>query len=345
MTKINEFNPTKDILEMLDGLKKRTKSILIKRFGLGEDYKMTLESIGSTYKITRERVRQIESVALAELKKSPKIAGLNKYEAMLEDLLNEHGKIMEHNFLMSEFRKKYNLDPIHNNAIEFVLKVSSKFNSIKENEEIKKTWSLVDANLDYSKKVINSFVLNLEGKGKPVLENNLSNGFELEIKDSKTLVSYLSLSKKILKNPFNEWGLSKWREIVPKGVKDKAYIVLEKFNKPAHFTKITELINSAKFDTKTAIPQTVHNELIKDQRFVLVGRGMYALKKWGFQQGTVAEIIEKVIIESGKTLSKENIINKVLEQRFVKKNTIVLALQNKQRFQRVNGLYCLAGNK
>jgi len=342
MTKINEFNPTKDILEILSGLKKRTKSILLKRFGLGEKNKMTLESIGQAYKITRERVRQIESVALSELKKSPKIAELKKYEAMLEDLLNEHGKIMEHNFLMSEFRKKYNLDPIHDNAIEFVLKVSSKFSSIKEDEEIKKTWLLVDADLNFSKKVINSFVLNLEGKGKPVLENELSNNFELEIKDSKTLISYLSLSKKILKNPFNEWGLSDWREIVPKGVKDKAYIVLDKFNKPAHFTKITELINSAKFDSKTAIPQTVHNELIKDQRFVLVGRGMYALKKWGFQQGTVAEIIEQVIKESGKTLSKENIINKVLEQRFVKKNTIVLALQNKQRFQRVNGLYCLA---
>ncbi|MDD3887180.1 MAG: sigma factor-like helix-turn-helix DNA-binding protein [Patescibacteria group bacterium] len=342
MTKINEFNPTKDILEILSGLKKRTKSILLKRFGLGEKNKMTLESIGQAYKITRERVRQIESVALSELKKSPKITELKKYEAMLEDLLNEHGKIMEHNFLMSEFRKKYNLDPIHDNAIEFVLKVSSKFSSIKEDEEIKKTWLLVDADLNFSKKVINSFVLNLEGKGKPVLENELSNNFELEIKDSKTLISYLSLSKKILKNPFNEWGLSDWREIVPKGVKDKAYIVLDKFNKPAHFTKITELINSAKFDCKTAIPQTVHNELIKDQRFVLVGRGMYALKKWGFQQGTVAEIIEQVIKESGKTLSKENIINKVLEQRFVKKNTIVLALQNKQRFQRVDGLYCLA---
>ncbi len=344
MTKINEFNPTKDILEMLDGLKKRTKSILIKRFGLGENCKMTLESIGGAYKITRERVRQIESVSLAELKKSPKIAGLKKYEAMLEDLLNEHGKIMEHDFLMSKFRKKYNLDPIHNNAIEFVLKVSPKFNSIKENDETRKTWSLVDADLDFSKKVIKSFVLNLEGKGKPVLENELSDSFELAIKDSKTLISYLSLSKRILKNPFNEWGLSDWREIVPKGVKDKAYIVLEKYSKPAHFTKITELINNAKFDTKNAIPQTVHNELIKDQRFVLVGRGMYALKKWGFLQGTVAEIIEKVIEKSGKTLSKEDIINKVLEQRFVKKNTIVLALQNKQRFQRVDGLYCLQNN-
>lgn len=334
------FNPTEDILKMLNGLKKRTKSILIKRFGIGQENKMTLESIGQAYQITRERVRQIESVSLQEFKKSSKVASLKKYEVMLEDLLNEHGQIMEHNFLLLNFRQKHNLEKIHDNAIEFILKVSPKFKLIKENDEIRKTWALANVDLNTSKKVINQFVLNLEGKGRPVAENNLTNNFE--IKDSKTLVSYLSLSKKILKNPFNEWGLSTWREIVPKGVKDKAYIVLEKHNKPAHFTEITKLINQAKFDQKTAIPQTVHNELIKDPRFVLVGRGMYALKRWGYQQGTVAEIIEKIIHVSGKTMPKEQIINQVLKQRFVKKNTIILALQNKTKFQKVNGLYCLA---
>lgn len=341
MTKINELNPTQDILKMLDGKKKRTKNILIKRFGLGLDKKMTLEGIGQAYKITRERVRQIEFVSLAELKKSSKITYIKKYEAMLEDLMNEHGKIMEHNFLLSEFRKKHNLDKIHSNALEFVLKVSPKFKAIKENESIRKTWALTSADINTSKRLINAFILNLEGKGKPVLEDNLIKNFESEIKDSKTLVSYLLLSKKILKNPFNEWGLSDWREIVPKGIKDKAYLVLEKHKKPAHFTEITNLINQTKFDQKTAISQTVHNELIKDPRFVLVGRGTYALKKWGYQQGTVSEIIEKVILES-RNLSKDQIVDKVLAQRFVKKNTIILALQNKQRFQKINEQYCLA---
>lgn len=343
MTKL-AINPTQDILKMLDNLKKRTKSILIKRFGLGLPQKMTLESIGQVYKITRERVRQIENVALEELKKSPKFVSIKKHEIMLIDLLNEHGQIMEHNYLLNEFKKKYNLDNTHNNAIEFVLRVSNCFQFIKENNEIKKTWALSNADLNNSKQIIKSFILNLEGHGKPVSEINLTKNLESKISDSKALISYLSLSKKVLKNPFNEWGLSTWREIIPKGVKDKAYIVLAKHNQPAHFTKITELINQAKFDQKTAVPQTVHNELIKDQRFVLVGRGTYALKSWGYQQGTVAEIISQAIRVS-KSLSREEIINKVLAQRFVKKNTIILALQNKQKFQKVNGLYCLAEKK
>ncbi len=342
MIEDNIFDPKQDVLNLLNDLKKRTRDIIIKRFGLNGDNKMTLEAIGKNYKITRERVRQIESAALIELKKSEKVALIKKCEVLLGELLTEHGKIMEHCYLINQFKTKYNLEESHKNAIEFVLKISDKFNLVKENEEIRKTWTLTDADLDLPKNLINSFVVNLEGKGKPVLEDKLSQHLQNEITDSKTLISYLSLSKKILKNPFKEWGLASWKEIVPKGIKDKAFIVLEKHNKPAHFTGITSLINDAKFDNKTAIPQTVHNELIKDGRFVLVGRGMYALIKWGYKQGTVAEIIEKFIGESDKPLSKEEVVNKVSKQRLVKKNTILLALQNKIRFQKINGMYVLA---
>jgi len=336
------FNPTQDILKLLDGLKKRTKTIIVKRFGLDGNDKMTLEAIGKNYKITRERVRQIEAAALKELKESKQINLIKQCETLLEELLMDHGKVMEHNYLLKGFGKRHELESMHNNTFEFVLNLSNKFNLIKENDELRKTWALTNASIDTPKKLINSFILNLEGKGRPVHQAKLISHLESEIKDSKTLISYLALSKKILKNPFNEWGLADWKEIAPKGIKDKAHIVLKKHTKPSHFTEITELINKAKFDTKTAIPQTVHNELIKDERFVLVGRGVYALTKWGYKQGTVAEIIAGYIKEANKPTSKEEIVDEVLKQRLVKKNTVLLALQNKEKFQKVNGMYALA---
>lgn len=341
----NNFNPQQDILNLLDVLKKRTKNIIIKRFGLDGNDKMTLEAIGKNYRITRERIRQIENAALAELKKSEKISLIKQSEFLLAELLSEYGKIMEHNFLIKQFRKQHNLEKIQDHTVEFILKISNNFNLIKENNETKKTWKLKNANLDYPKKIINSFIFKLENKGKPIKDNQLNEYLKSEIKDSKALISYLSLSKKILKNPFKEWGLVNWKEIIPKGVKDKAHIVLEKYRKPAHFNKITNLINKTKFDNKTAIPQTVHNELIKDSRFVLVGRGMYALTKWGFKQGTVLEIIENFVKDANKPLTKEEIVNKVLKQRLVKKNTIILALQNKAKFQKVNEMFTLAKSK
>ena len=43
------------------------------------------------------------------------------------------------------------------------------------------------------------------------------------------------------KNVFDEVGLISWAEVKPKGVRDKAYLVLKKENKPKHFTEIAKL--------------------------------------------------------------------------------------------------------
>ena len=77
---------------------------------------------------------------------------------------------------------------------------------------------------------------------------------------------------------------------------------------------------------------TVHNELIKDSRFVLVGRGLYALKEWGYEPGVVKEVIAKVLRAEDKPLTKEEVFQKVLKQRLIKENTILLNLQDKSCF-------------
>lgn len=100
-----------------------------------------------------------------------------------------------------------------------------------------------------------------------------------------------------------------------------------------HFTEIADRINEISFDKKKANAATVHNELILDEKYILVGRGLYGLKEWGYQKGTVIDVIEKIIAESGQSLSREEIINKVLAQRIVKKATINLALMNRDKFE------------
>ena len=80
------------------------------------------------------------------------------------------------------------------------------------------------------------------------------------------------------------------------------------------------------------MPQTVHNELIKDPRFVLVGRGLYALKEWGYEEGQVKDVILKILKEARKPLPKEEILAGVLKQRMVKENTVLLNLNNKKYF-------------
>ena len=98
-----------------------------------------------------------------------------------------------------------------------------------------------------------------------------------------------------------------------------------------HFGEVAKKISSY-FD-KSANSATVHNELIKDGRFVLVGRGLYALSDWGYKYGTVRDII-KYIIKSEGPSSKEDIVKKVLKERYVKENTILVNLQNRDYFKR-----------
>jgi DNA-directed RNA polymerase delta subunit len=126
-------------------------------------------------------------------------------------------------------------------------------------------------------------------------------------------------------------------------MKDKAFLVLKKTNKPLHFTQVAKEIEKSGLAKKSAHPQTVHNELIKDNRFVLVGRGTYALTDWGFAPGTIKDVIIKVIDQQKKPLSKEEIISAVLNQRQVKENTILLNLQNRKTFKKTgDGKYILA---
>lgn len=345
--KARKIKPLKLVLQLLRILpQKRTRDIIIKRFGLSEAKKKTLEEIGHIYGITRERVRQIEEAALSELKNSKKIALLLPFERAVENLLERHGGIMEANNLMNFFSQEMDLqEQVQQNAFEFGLKLSDKFVEYKENESLKKAWGKRDMTLRIPKKVIDIIFNILEKTKKPFSEDQVldvisqHNSFKklpTALQNRQAILSYLSLSKRILKNPYNEWGISSWTEIIPKGVKDKAYIVLKKAGKPLHFQKITDFINEIKFSEKKANVQTVHNELIKDPRFVLVGRGIYALSEWGYKLGTVTDVIAAVLKEANSPLSRDEIVNKVLKQRIVKKNTIILALQARNRFQRVS---------
>lgn len=173
----------------------------------------------------------------------------------------------------------------------------------------------------------------------------LRNEFFEEDKDTvnnnKILYSILKAAKKVEQNKFGHWGIHNSREIKPKTINDKIYLILKNHNQPMHFAEIANRINEIGFDKKKANAATVHNELILDSKYVLVGRGLYGLKEWGYKRGTVSEVIKEILREADRPLTKEEIIKKVLEKRMVKKATIILALMNKDQFSRVENKYAL----
>ncbi|MDP2944187.1 MAG: sigma factor-like helix-turn-helix DNA-binding protein [bacterium] len=100
------------------------------------------------------------------------------------------------------------------------------------------------------------------------------------INSNKILYSLMQAVKNLEQNKYGEWGIADWGEVKPKTVNDKIYLILKHAKSPLHFTEIAKKINEMKFDKKIANAATVHNELILDDRYVLVNRGTYGLKEW-----------------------------------------------------------------
>jgi hypothetical protein len=154
------------------------------------------------------------------------------------------------------------------------------------------------------------------------------------LNDSKQAAALASTSKQ-LATLNGRWGLVKWPMVNPKNIRDKIYVILKENGKHMHFNDIAKAIKESDFKRKDVTTQAIHNELIKDKRFVLIGRGIYALKEWGYERGTVADIITEVLREAGQPLHRDEIVKRVLKSRFVKETTILLNLQGKPQFKRV----------
>ena len=295
---------------LLRDLPERQKDILSRRFGLSGE-KQTLESIGSVQGITRERVRQVEEDGLRRLQEKIENHQCQNIFQYFTKELKMAGSLKREDLLLLQLGgEKFQ------NHVFFLLTLGKPFQRVKETEDIYAFWTIDKNSLNNARQRINTFLLALEKKEKPM---SLPDG---------TPVSCIEISKKIMRGPEGLYGLPDWPEINPKGIKDKAYLVFKREKKPLHFREVAHSIG------KDALPQTVHNELIRDQRFVLVGRGLYALQEWGYAPGVVREVIANVLKASEKPMDKAEVLQKVLKQRQVKPNTILLNLQDKKYFIR-----------
>lgn len=349
---LERFDPAEVTNELLKLLSLKEADVIRRRFGLGTEQAETLEAIGRHYKVTRERVRQIERWAIDHLNKSANakqfIRGL---DVLLQQLLEEHGGLLREDELYQHLLSHSGHSAQATAAVQFLLEemLTDKVERVRS-KDFKPHWKLRLHPVTQLEATIAAAEATVRASGQPMESHALleqlkqsdwyrTHGRELT---ETAILSYLGASKQVERNPFGEWGLREWGSIVPKRMNDKILLVLRKSGKPMHFTEITKRINEIGFDDRQAYPPTVHNELILSQDYVLVGRGIYALREWGYRPGVVADVIEHILRADGP-LTRDQIVEKVLEQRMVKRNTIHLALTNKQRFTRsADGRYTLA---
>ncbi|MDD3284947.1 MAG: sigma factor-like helix-turn-helix DNA-binding protein [Patescibacteria group bacterium] len=351
-----EFDPKQIVADLLKNLNDREKEIISKRYSLKDNEKATLDSIGKTYNITRERVRQIENIAIKKIKNiSDKIDTIKYLDGIINDTLSEYLGVLGEDTLIKKILEDKQNDEIDYNVIKFLIDkvLSDKYLTEKENDEFLSIYRVKNHDLEEFYDAINKIVELFNKRNQTIHRDELWQTYENEqdinFKNDKIneniLLNYLNPSKKIQENPLGDLGLSDWKSIIPKRMSDKIYLIMKNLNKPLHFKDIADEINKMNFDKKIAHPATIHNELILDDKYVLVGRGIYALKKWGYEPGKVTEVVEKVLKENGP-MSKDELIKKVSEKKLVKKTTINLAIINNKNVKKnKEGKYYYEGSK
>lgn len=311
---------TKDINE-------RAIVMIADRFGFRKNDPKTLGQIGERYGITRERVRQIIKEAVNKVRqRALKDELFKKAEDKIKFTINEKHGIISKKELIETLASHEDEE----NFIGFILHCSDNFDLIDNEEEMEevvthsqfdfKTWKSIKEKAKdilhlHNKTLDSAFFYNELLKHHPEL-------------NEEVFFSFLSVSREIKRGVFEKWGIVHWKEIAPKGVKEKAHLIIKEHNKPLHFREVAKLIDEYKLNKRKTHPQTVHNELIKDEKFVLVGRGTYALREWGYQRGTVKDVIAEILGGSIEPLHQDEIIEKVLSVRNVKKTTIIINLNN-----------------
>ncbi len=337
------------VSRILEPLREREQAILKQRYGLQGNKIQTLKTVGEEQNLTRERVRQIEKELLKNLKRGvQELETFTQARDLLLTTIGEHGGLMAEHRLMKHLGAESESDI---NALRFLLNLIVELEVHSEDKHIRHSW----AKLGFDKKFLHDFVAEtkqiLSNHGKPLAGEEFIKQFtnsEFFKKNEDKLpehvtINYLHAATGVNKNSFGEFGLHGWSEIKPKDVGDKAYLVMKHHGKPEHYSVITELINKQGLDKRTAYKETVHNKLIKDKRFVLVGRGIYALTEWGYKPGVVSDIIKEVLTEAKKPLTRDEIIEAVMKRRIVKKNTILVGLSNRKLFSKVGkNLYGIA---
>ena len=344
---ILSFNPSQVTKKLLSVVSERAADILIRRYGLdkkGETF--TLEAIGKDYGITRERVRQVENSALNNIRKSDVYLEVKPNFEELKGLMENYGGIVHELEFLNQVAKSEQ----EKNYIHFLLVICEAFHKVKEDNHFYHRWT---TDKDIAEKVQRSIskLCDSFSDNDIIPETELVSIFLEELKDiiqknhtaeeaEKLARHWLALSKDLSKNPLGDWGLTKSPNVKMRGIRDYAYLIIRRHGSPMHFREVAE--NIKKIFGREAHPATCHNELIKDSRFVLVGRGLYALVEWGYCPGVVSDVIRKIISDNGP-MRKDEIISKVLRERYVKENTIMVNLQNCRYFKRLeDGSYtCL----
>lgn len=351
LLKQENFSLKQIVDDMFLVLTEKEKDVITKRFSLNNKPRQTLDKIGKHFSVTRERIRQIENIALNKLRRTVGNTKLRLINKLAKDLIiTEGGVMLESDIVNRLLQNIYNSSQVDRHIIVLSLNCDVELSKSDRTATSEAFWMFKEVSLAEVGRITEAAIGALKKFGDVMTEEQLisavqnSAAFKNKALSSRLIISCLKTDKRARQLEEKNWGLMEWRHVNPRSIRDKAAIVLGKARIPLHFVEIANRISETGFDKKVVTVQAVHNELIRYDQFVLVGRGLYALSTWGYESGTVSDVIERLLQKNGP-MTKKQIVEEVMKQRQVKIGTISLNLQKNPQFIRVGrAVYALEGN-
>lgn len=334
----------------------KAKEIIKKRYGLINGERQTLEEIGESYGITRERIRQIQAKALKNMKHPISVAKKPLLELM-EKILFQNGGLLS--------------------AEEADIKVPEALGGMIDDGS-----SVLDLLCDLE--LIQSCRI-----GDIVIYSPLFDGVKLDILSEKiiasvkkedlgldvlSIVKKIELFKKITDDRFDpqsfvfrycrtdprieEIGLASaspetiFKHYTSGYFAKKSWVVLmkrvlEQEQMPLHFTEITNKVNDLMGNSERQVDvRRAHSIMIEDEAFAHSGvNGTYGLTAWGLRKELTPQLIEECMKKAGFPLHWKQIYNYVSKYKNTKPANITTCLETNRLFKKVDtGVYWLADN-
>lgn len=310
---------------VLADMPERSRAIVAKRFGVTGRKPMTLQAIGNVYDITRERVRQIVQSGIRTAREHADDAVVADVRTRLTNYLHTHHGIAMEETIIKELADG---DAKEEGAIRFFIESVADVDFV--NAKKLPVSDRVVMLHDFDTQKWHTVHTTVKQALASAQRTHTSHDLHKIVTDANgaiahdEFVTYMVVSREIGKNPFDKWGLVEWDEISPRGVREKALLVMKEKGEPMHFRDIAKAIDAAGLgkNGRVSHPQTVHNELIRDKNFVLVGRGVYAISNKDYVRGTVKDVIENVLANAAEPLTAQDVIERVLAMRYVKPSTV-----------------------
>lgn len=324
---------------ILASLAEKERTVITRRIGLSGN-RETLQEIGDTYGITRERVRQIEDVGIKKIGRIMRSSPLMRIQESGEAILKMHGGVMTRDRLISAIVADLGFsDTVNENIVDVLLQADFNLQRSKPQLGTRTYYHFPEIQKKQIEAIHKELSKILKKKGD-IMENSVLyemvkiNLFAQFGKIEPIMIdSVIDIYLDLVKGEEKFVGLEKWKILNPSTLKDKAIYVLKKKKEPMHFLDIASAITE--YFSEPVKISTIHNELIRNEEFVLIGRGIYVLKDWGYKDGTVLDVILDIFNKAKTPLSTEEITNRVLKVRQVKTTTIYMNLQNKKYVERV----------